>query len=156
MATMSLSRDQALRMQASARVYQQRYDDALQPWDLRAPAPVLGEPITDYRARLAILAKKQLPEDHQLRKITYRGLDTAIFDNFEPQLLQEVQRAAYDATSVPPGQFRKVTEIATDGMKVVKWIGQESFVKDMGRPGRRVVSFQTPNGRVNASGIPVR
>jgi hypothetical protein len=154
MATMT--DDQRMRMQASARVYQARYDDALQPWDLRAPAPVLGEPITDYRARLAILAKKQLPEDHQLRRITYRRLDTAIFDNFESQLLQEVQRAAYDATYVPPGQFRKVTEIAADGMKVVKWIGQQSFVKDMGRPGRRVVSFQTPNGRVNASGIPVR
>jgi hypothetical protein len=156
MATMSLSRDQAMRMQASARIYQQRYDDALQPWDIRAPAPVLGEPITEYRWKLARLAKHQLPEDHQLRKIQYRRLDTAVFDNFEPQLLQAVQRAAYDAASVPPGQFRKVTEIASDGMKIVKWVGQESFVKDMGRPGRRVVSFQTPNGRVNASGIPVR
>jgi hypothetical protein len=156
MSTMSLSRDQAMRMQASARVYQERYDTALQPWDIRAPAPVLGQPIEEYRWKLARLAKHQLPEDHQLRKIQYRRLDTAVFDNFEPQLLQAVQRAAYDAASVPPGQFRKVTEIASDGMKIVKWVGQESFVKDMGRPGRRVVSFQTPNGRVNASGIPVR
>ena len=53
--------DQTMRLQASARVYQQRYDDALQPWDLRAPAPVLGEDINEYRAKLAILAKHQLP-----------------------------------------------------------------------------------------------
>jgi hypothetical protein len=154
MATMT--DDQRMRMQASARVYQQRYDDALQPWDMRAPAPVLGQPIEEYRWKLAKLAKHQLPEDHQLRKIQYRRLDTAIFDNFEPELLQAVQRAAYDPTSVPVGQFRKVTEIAADGMKIVRWIGQESFVKDMGRPGRRVVSFMTPHGRVNASGLPVR
>jgi hypothetical protein len=148
--------DQTMRMQASARVYQQRYDDALQPWDLRAPAPVLGEDINAYRAKLAILAKHQLPENHQLRKIQYRRLDTPIFDNFEPQLLTAVQRAAYDATTVPPGQYRKVTEIASDGMKIVKWIGQESFVKEFNRPGRRVVSFLTPHGRVNAAGMPVR
>jgi hypothetical protein len=81
MATMSLSYDQAMRMQASARVYQQRYDDALAPWDVRAPGPTLGEDITEYRAKLAILAKKQLPPDHQMRKVQYRRLDTAIFDN---------------------------------------------------------------------------
>jgi hypothetical protein len=156
MATMDLTRDQALRMQASARVYQERYDSALQPWDLRAPAPVLGQPIEEYRWKLARLAKHQLPEDHELRKIQYRRLDTAIFDNFEPELLQAVQSAAYDPSSVPLGQFRKVTEVASDGLKIVRWIGQESFVKDMGRPGRRVVSFQTPHGRVNASGLPVR
>jgi hypothetical protein len=148
--------DQIMRMQAAARVYQQRYDDALQPWDLRAPAPVLGEDIAEYRAKLAILAKHQLPPDHQLRKVQYRRLDSAIFDNFEPQLLRACRQEAYNPASVPPGEFRKVVEIASDGMKIVKWIGQQSFVKDMGRSGRRVVSFLTPHGRVNASGIPVR
>jgi hypothetical protein len=133
-------------MQSSARVYQERYDNALSPWDMRAPAPVLGEPITEYRAKLAILAKKQLPPDHQLRKVQYRRMDTAIFDNFEPDLLQAVSRAAYDASTVPPGQFRKVVEADTNGMKMVRWVGPESFVKAMGRPGRRVLSFNTTNG----------
>jgi hypothetical protein len=146
MATMSLSYEQAMRMQASARVYQQRYDDALSPWDVRAPGPTLGEDITEYRAKLAILAKKQLPPDHAMRKVQYRRLDTDIFDNFEPQLLQAVQRAAYDASTVPPGQFRKVVEVDNNGMKMVRWIGPESFVKAMTRPGRRVVSFNTTNG----------
>jgi hypothetical protein len=146
MATMSLSHDQAMRMQASARVYQQRYDDALQSWNLRAPAPVLGEPISEYRAKLAILAKKQLPEDHEMRKVQYRRLDTAIFDNFEPQLLTAVSRAAYDPSSVPLGQFRIVPEVDSNGMRMNRFIGQEHFTKQMGRQGRRVVSFNTPNG----------
>jgi hypothetical protein len=151
-----MTREQMLQQQASARVYQERYDSSLQPWDLRAPAPVLGEDISEYRARLAILAKKQLPEDHELRKIQYRRLDSRVFDNFEPQLLQAVQKAAYDATSVPPGQFRQITEVDGNGNKVVKFVGPRSFVEDFKAPVRRVLSFQTPNGRVNAAGSPVR
>jgi hypothetical protein len=73
-------------------------------------------------------------------------MDTDIFDRFEPDLLQAVQRAAYDASSVPPGQFRKVVELDGNGMKMVRWIGPESFVKQMTRPGRRVLSFNTYQG----------
>jgi hypothetical protein len=156
MATMALSYDQAMRMQASARVYQQRYDYALAPWDLRAPAPTLGEPITEYRAKLAILAKKQLPEDHEMRKIQYRRMDTEIFDRFEPDLLKAVQRAAYDASSVPVGQYRRIVVADGNGLKIVKWIGQRSFTDDFKAPVRRVISFLTPHGRVNAAGMPVR
>jgi hypothetical protein len=143
---MSLSHDQLMRMQAAGRVYQLRYDDALSPWDMRAPGPTLGEDITEYRAKLAILAKKQLPEGHEMRKVQYRRLDTDIFDRFEPGLLQAVRQAAYDPTSVPAGEFRRVVEVDSNGMKMVRWIGQESFVKAMGRPGRRVLSFNTSNG----------
>jgi hypothetical protein len=135
-----------MRMQSAGRVYQQRYDEALSPWDLRAPGPVLGEDITEYRAKLAILAKKQLPPDHELRKVSYRRMDTDIFDRFEPELLQAVSRAAYDPSTVPSGQFRKVGEVDSNGMKMVRWVGPESFVKAMGRPGRRVLSFNTSNG----------
>jgi hypothetical protein len=35
----------------------------------------------------------------------------------------------------------------------VKWIGQESFVKEFTRPGRRVTSFMH---RYDASGRPLR
>jgi hypothetical protein len=148
--------DQTMRLQAAARVYQQRYDDALQPWAVRAPAPVLGEDINEYRAKLAILAKHQLPPDHQLRKVQYRRLDSDVFDNFEPQLLRACRQEAYNPASVPPGEYRKVVEIAPDGMKIVKWIGQRSFIEDFKPPVRRVVSFLTPHGRVNGAGIPVR
>jgi hypothetical protein len=147
-----LSYDQAMRMQSSARIYQKRYDDALSPWDMRAPGPTLGEDITDYRAKLAILAKKQLPPDHAMRKVQYRRLDSDVFDNFEPQLLQAVRQAAYDPATVPPGEFRVVPQIDSNGMKINTFIGPESFVKAMGRPGRRVVSFNTSNGPMDASG----
>jgi hypothetical protein len=71
---MSYTREQLLHMQASGRVYQERYDQAFQPWDQRAPAPVIGEEIAEYRRKLAIQAKRLLPEGHELRQVQFRAL----------------------------------------------------------------------------------
>jgi len=35
------------------------------------------------------------------------------------------------------GPHRSVVQV-----RMIKWVGQESFVKQMGRPGRRVVKFR--------------
>ena len=51
---MSMTRDQILQMNASARVYQERYDTAFEPWGVRVRAPVLGEDIHSYRRDLAV------------------------------------------------------------------------------------------------------
>jgi hypothetical protein len=67
-------------------------------------------------------------------------------DVFDGQLCQACEQEAYNPNTVPPGQFRTVPEIGADGLKVIKFIGPESFVKQMTRPGRRVVSFNTTNG----------
>ena len=148
-----MSRDELLQMQASARIYQERADNALQPWDLRAPHPVLGEDIGKYRRDLAVKLKRQLPESHKLRQVQYRRLDDATLSVFEPQLYRAVHDAAHDASSVPPGQFRRVVEVDQGGTKITKWIGQQSFVKDFTREGRRVVSFMH---RYNTSGVAFR
>jgi hypothetical protein len=139
---MTLSYDQQMRMQASARTYQTRYDDAFAVWDMRAPGPIVGETPDAYRTRLAILAKKQLPPDHQYRKMQWKQLDADAFAVMEPQLLREVKQEALNPMTVPLGQFRMVPEIDSNGLKMHRFIGQESFVKAMGRPGRRVKSFR--------------
>ena len=87
---MSMSRDDLRRMQASARVVQERYDSAFEPWGVRARAPTLCEHFDDYRTLsvivvqtlkgcdrrdLAVKAKKLLPEGHDLRKPQYRAMD---------------------------------------------------------------------------------
>jgi hypothetical protein len=152
----AMTRDQLLQMQASGRVYQERADNALAPWDIRAPAPVLGEDIGKYRRDLAVKLKRQLPENHKLRKIQYRRLDDAILTAFEPQLYQAVQAEAHNPSSVPPGEFRRVVKVDGNGSRMVEWIGQESFVKEFTRPGRRVTSFHTDQGFIDASGRPLR
>ena len=61
-----MTREQLLQMHNSARVYQQRYDDAFFAWGVRAKAPTLGEDIDIYRRHLAVMGKKLLPENHDL------------------------------------------------------------------------------------------
>ena len=78
---MPYTREQLLQMQASGRVYQERYDQAFQPWDQRAPSPVIGEDIADYRRKLAIQAKRLLPEGHELRAVQFRALADDVLNN---------------------------------------------------------------------------
>ena len=108
---MSMSRDDLLRMQASARVVQERYDSAFEPWGVRARAPTLCEHFDDYRRDLAVKAKKLLPEGHDLRKPQYRAMDDHTLSVFEPQLLKECHDAALKNDSVPFDQpLRRVAE----------------------------------------------
>jgi hypothetical protein len=150
-----LNREQMLHQDQALRAYQARADDALSTWGLRAPAPTLSDDPRypeRYRRELLYLAKKRLPEDHQLRKFQVKHIPFDAFQVVEPQIYQACREAAYRPDSVPLGEMRRVEERDSNGMRVVKWIGQEHFVKQMGRPGRRVISFNTSNGPVAASG----
>ena len=149
-----LTRDDLLRMQSAARVYQARADDAFVPWGFRAPQPTLGQDPEDYRRDLAVMAKKQLPYNHEFRRMKVWRMPRDIFETFEPQIYDACRDAASRPDSVPPGEMRKI-EVTNpqNGHKEIHFIGNESFVKDMGRPGRRVVSFMH---RYNTSGVAFR
>jgi hypothetical protein len=151
-----MSREELLRMQSSARVYQERADNSLSPWDIRAPAPVLGEDVAKYRRDLDVKVKKQLPDEHKLKQVQYRGLSDSALDALEPQLYRAVHDEARNPNTVPPGEFRRVVNLDSNGLKIVEFIGQESFVKAFTRPGRRVTSFRTDQGFMDVSGRPLR
>jgi hypothetical protein len=149
---MPMNREQLLQAHASARVYQARYDEAFAPWGMRAPEPVVGEPVDDYRRKLAVKAKKLLPDGNELRPVQFRSLENDVLEVFEPRLIKECKESAYRADSVPLGTMRRVEEIDSNGHKMVKWIGQQCFVRDMMIPGRRVLGFRTDQGFMNTSG----
>jgi hypothetical protein len=109
-----------------------------------------------YRRDLAVKLKKLLPGSHELRQVQYRRLDDTTLSVFEPQLYHAVRAEAHNPSTVPPGEFRRVVKIDSNGMKMVEWIGQDSFIKQFTRPGRRVTSFRTDQGFVDASGRPLR
>jgi hypothetical protein len=149
-----MSREQLLQAQASARVYQARADSVFQEWGFRAPAPVIGQDPEDYRRDLAVKAKEQLPYGHELRKIKLWKLPKDTFEVFEPQVYAACREAASRPDSVPPGEMREVVRInPQNGHKEIHFLGRESFVREMGRPGRRVVSFMH---RYNTSGVAFR
>ena len=79
-----------------------------------------------------------------------------MLSGFEDMLLPACRTEAFNPLTVPRGEIREVVKTDVNGLKVRNFIGQESFVKQMMRPGRRVVSFRTDHGYVDASGRGLR
>jgi hypothetical protein len=128
----------------AARRFQAFYDETLRKVGMRAPEPVLGQTCNDYRREtLRNLKRTFLPPAHDLYQVQFRQLKADTLGIFEPQLLSACVTEANNPAHVPPGELRKVEEFDEYGkLKTIRWIGQESFVKQMGRPGRRVVKFR--------------
>jgi len=127
----------------AARKFQEFYDNTLRKVGMRAPQPVLGTTVNDYRREtLRTLKRTFLPQNHELYRIQFRGLPANVLNPFEAQLLNAVVVEANNPAHVPPGELRKIEELDEYGkLKTIRWVGRESFVKEMGRPGRRVKSF---------------
>ena len=123
--------------------FQEYYDNALRKVGMRAPQPVLGTTVNDYRREtLRNLKRTFLPQTHPLYEVQFRQLKADALGVLEPQLLQARVVEANNPVHVPAGELRKVEELDEYGkLKTIRWVGQESFVKAMGRPGRRVTSF---------------
>jgi hypothetical protein len=143
---MEEERQHALRVQRSLRAIQERADNALEPWGMRAPAPTLGVDPDQYRRDLLIQAKRLIPGDNELRHIQVRQLPRDALRQFEDMIYPVARSTAYSADSVPDGQMRAIEERDSNGLKMTRWIGKESFVKAMGRPGRRVLGFLHNDG----------
>jgi hypothetical protein len=132
----------------ASRKFQAYYDEALRRVGMRAPQPVLGQTVNDYRREtLRNLKRTFLPPAHDLYQVQYRRLEADALQVFEPQLLQACVVEANNPLHVPLGELRKVEEHDEYGkVRMIKWIGQESFVKQMMRPGRlakfRPLSFR--------------
>jgi hypothetical protein len=130
----------------ACRRFQAFYDETLcRHVGIHAPQPIAGEDINHFRARSLNLFKRTfLPPVHDLY-IGYHALakqSTVAFDNFEKDCLAACKVEANNPAHVPPGELRKVEERDEYGkVTQIKFIGREHFVKQMTRPGRRVVSF---------------
>ena len=140
-----MNREQILQEQASARVYQERYDNALAPWGVRANAPTLGQDINDYRREHVKRIKALLPEGHELRSVKVWKLPADAFVVIEPQILAASSKSAFHPTSAPAGTIQRRESTDSNGHKSINFIGQESFVKQMMPPTRRVINFFVGN-----------
>jgi hypothetical protein len=130
----------------ASRQFQAYYDETLRKVGTHAPAPVLGQSVNDYRREtLRQLKRTFLPPAHDLYQVQYRSLRSDALNALEPQLLQACVAEANNPAHVPPGELRKIERLDEYGkVKCVEFVGQESFVKQMTRPGRRVVRFLAP------------
>jgi hypothetical protein len=129
--------------------YRAYYDEVLcRHVGIQPPEPRAGEDVNHFRARSLNLFKRTfLPPVHDYH-VGYHALsraDSTAFNWFEKQMLAACKVEANNPIHVPRGELRKIEERDALGqIRQIKWIGQECFVKQMGRPGRRAV-IRTPD-----------
>jgi hypothetical protein len=147
---------QEMEMADACRQFQAMYDTVLcQPLGVAPPTPKVGQDVMEYRTEACRAFKRTyLPPAHESYKVNYRGLvdDPKTLGILERKLLADCLVEAKNPAHVPKGQFREIVTTGPDGMKIHKFIGQESFVKAMGRQNRRVVSFNTDRGPMDSTG----
>ena len=141
----------------AARRWQEHYQAQVEDIGLNMPSPTLGQSTNNYRREMMRLLKQTfIPTTHDLYKVQMRGLPDDVLAGFEQMLLPACRTEAFNPATVPLGEIREVVKTDASGLKVRNFIGQESFVKQMMRPGRRVVSFRTDHGYVDAGGRALR
>jgi hypothetical protein len=125
---------------------QQIFNDALSGFGRSVePAPE-GMSYTKYLRKCTADAAQYLPADSDYKKFDYTDPDSVsreILTKFADKVLNGVRRAVWDGDTVAKGQERKVVvkDPLTNQTQYVSYVGKDCFVKNMGRPGRRVVNF---------------
>jgi hypothetical protein len=142
----------------AARRFQEYFDTALAQVGMRAPQPVLGQTVNDYRREtLRTIKRTFLPQNHEYYKIQMRNLPADALNGFEPLVLKAAVKEAVNPVHLQPGEIRPIKRLDETGrVRCIDWIGQESFVRQMMLPGRKVLSFTTDKGRFDASGRALR
>jgi hypothetical protein len=118
-----------------------KYDGSFRGFNLETPMARDAEDPHAYRCRLFRRLLKRLPDDHELQGVGPAELPAIALDNLEEQLISEAAREAANPSesNLPPsGELISRTRTDDMGEKSINWYGKESFIKSMGRPGRRL------------------
>jgi hypothetical protein len=161
----ALTTEELQEQQRRLTVYQDRYDQVLQPWGRKAPEPTLTESPGHYRRKVLSHAQLFLPENDQWRAVDVNDLASDALVVAERQILgalQAAQRtpaliansAAGRPDTITPG-IRMVEHHDANGLKMTTFHG-DWFGRAFTRPARRVVSFLTHHGHVDSSGRALR
>ena len=145
--------------------FRERFNRKFEEIGFEAPAPEVGQTVGGYRRNFVQTSVDSLvPQHHPFAKINYRDVPFDAFKNLEDQALTTCVKEYLNPENVPQGTLRMVGKTDKNtGLKSNVFVGRDSFVKlpNFGcqtqtyggyRPGRRVVSFRTPQGAVDASG----
>jgi hypothetical protein len=133
-----MTAEQLKYQQDAVRRVQAYYDETLRKVGTRAPEPVLGQNVNDYRREtLRMMKHRFLPQNHPLYRIQMRGLHETALDPIEGQVLTAVPKEYYNPATVSPGELRKIEEWDEYGkVKTVNFVG-DSFIRQFTVPGRR-------------------
>jgi hypothetical protein len=144
---MMAEREQSRADSEKCRQAQIFYDDAFRGFGVQTPPPVEGERPGQYRKRLYEHLRRKLPSGHDLATTRADDIPSSAARNFENMMLGAAMREALKPSAENlPRDGSLVRRERTDdmGTRTVEWLGRESFIKSMGRPGGRVVKFFNP------------
>ena len=132
------------------RVIAEVYDDAFRSFGTEVPAAVDDEAPAAYRRRLFNRLARKLPSGHDLADV--RADDVSgqpiVFDNFEALIIEAAKReGAKPSIDNLPSDGTMVARHRSDdtGTRFTEFFGRESFLKSMGREGRRVAAIYDRN-----------
>jgi hypothetical protein len=149
--TIQRTREEEAELQRRLSGFQAKYDEALAPMRRQAPAPRLGEGANAYRRRGLGFVQMFLPPDHDLHGLSLENCKADAIGVLEKQILHAARETARQPellANTPAGRpdsLDPTLRAVTQANGVTTYHG-ESFVRAMGRPGRRVLSFMTEFG----------
>lgn len=122
---------------------QKRADAVAAAFGERAPAPMMGEALLNYRKRLLRgFQRHSVFKDANLDTI---AADSATFANVEQAIYADAMKAS--ATPDVPAGHRVARVRTTDsGHRITEWFGTTIF-KSLAAPTMRVQAFNTPQNR---------
>jgi hypothetical protein len=124
----------------TARKWQEHFDGKLREVGMRAPEPILGQTVNDYRRDVLIKAKKAfIPRTHQLRQFSLDDIKGDALNVIEQKILDAVVVEAQNPANVPRGELREIQKTDPNtGNRMNVFYGQDHFA-------------MLPNFGVNAS-----
>lgn len=106
----------------------------------RAPANLPGETLADYERRL-VTPFRQFSKAWSDVKMS--ELPDSAFRNAKEQIYADAMRAAENPPDLGEGELRRRDVVDKEtGARRIEWLGNESFIKALGRPARRVAGFK--------------
>jgi hypothetical protein len=150
-ASLEDARRQRQRANAEARrEIQAVYADAYKSFGTEVPAPVDDESPSAFRKRLFNRLARRLPSGHDLANVRADDLGSqpVVFDNFERMLLDaakvEGEKPSFENLPASGELISRNRIDSATGERMTEWFGRESFIKSMGREGRKLLHIKNP------------
>jgi hypothetical protein len=129
------------------RAYAEKYDPAFAANGVQTPQPVDDEAPGKYRRRLFTRLQRKLPDSHDLADLDPYELPSSALRNFEQMLIEAATGEGEhpsEANLPEDGSMIERHRVDDMGQRMTEFFGRESFIKSMGRPGRRVLRLCNP------------
>jgi hypothetical protein len=145
-------RDRARRWDESCAKHAAAFQQSYAAFGQQPPMRVGDESPFKFRRRLFRGIQDRLPDGHRLVGVEADQLGSDAIEEFERLLFEAAEKEGVEpsGSNLPPTvddpRAMRMRQDSTNGRTFVEWKAKESFIKALGRPGRRVVAIHGKDG----------